>query len=120
MDNNTQSPKPMVTFYESKDPEKKEYLILIVGTDKENDSEFKDFRFVTGRTAAYEFIKGLVISETIDMVESKIIVEGQPIEKRKTAIEFMKYVLDGGLIEDPGFDIEDYFVGDYIKEQEEE
>jgi hypothetical protein len=32
----------------------------------------------------------------------------------------MKYVLDGGLIEDPGFDIEDYFVGDYIKEQEEE
>lgn len=108
----------MITFKDIKkdDPESKAYLILIVGFDEDGD-EFRDFDFITGRTEAYEYIKARV--EAIDLMESKIVVETDKIENLKPVLRFMRYVLDNGLIEDPGFDIMDYVTGDYDYEKDE-
>lgn len=101
---------PMITIHDDKEAEEKRYLILIVGTDEDGD-EFRDFEFVTGRTAAYDYIKNLV--EAIDLIESKIVVDSEKIGDMKPVLRFMRYVLDSGLITDPGFDVMDYVVGDY-------
>lgn len=105
----------MITIHKDNDPEIKRYLILIVGTDEDGD-DFRDFEFVTGRTAAYNYIKNLV--EVIDLVDSKIVVDSEKIEDMKPVLRFMKYVLDTGLIIDPGFDIMDHMVGDYDYDKE--
>jgi hypothetical protein len=102
-------PQSMVQMIDENDPEQKNYLILIVGTD-ENHNDFKDWEFITGRRAAYDYIKGM--AENIDLFESKIVVETAAVSTAKTVLEFMRYVLDNGLIEDPGFDIMDYVTGD--------
>lgn len=103
-------PTPLVTFHKPDDPETKLYLILIIGFDEEGD-EFRDFEFVTGRTAAYEYIRELV--ETIDLMASRIVVDTESISNTKPVAKFMKHVIDNGLIDDPGFDIMDYIPGDY-------
>lgn len=102
-------PRPLVEFVDPNAPKEKEYLILIVGTD-ENGDEFKDFEFISGRDNAYFYIKGLV--ENIDLYESKIIAANDIVNNAKPVVKFMKYCIDEGLIEDPGFDITDYLGGE--------
>jgi len=113
---NQQKPQPMVSFYNPEDQESKMYLVLIVGSD-ENGDEFKDFEFITGRKAAYEYIKTIV--SYIDLFQSRIVVETETINDTKPVIKFMRYVIDNGLVDDPGFDIMDYVTGDYTEEEEE-
>lgn len=113
---NNITPTPMVVFHETDSAESRMYLVLIVGTD-ENGEEFKDWQFIVGRKTAYDYIKSMV--ENIDLIESRIVVESETISETKTVLQFMKYVLDTGLIEDPGFDIMDYVVGDYDYEGED-
>lgn len=113
MDNvNLNKPHSMVQF---SDPSEKEYLLLIIG-EMPDEKEFRDFEWVTGRQSVYDFIKGLLDTDAyngiVSLTKSKIIVEGEPIESAKKLVDFIKYVIDNDLIDDPGFDISDYIVGD--------
>lgn len=90
-----------------KNPEEKQYLICISGKDGVEDM----WEIVTGRTAAYEFIKNNI--EFINLEESFILVESCTLDQRKSIYAFIKHV--GNLFED-NFDIEDYIKGDWSEE----
>ena len=94
--------KEMVKIVKS--PEEKQYLICIAGKDGGED----EWEIVIGRTAAYERIKNSIAY--IDLDHSFILVEGHPLEKRKSIYASMKHVEQ--FYED-NFDIEDYIKGDW-------
>ena len=98
-----------------KDPEKKEYLILLVGL-RGKEEEFKDYEFVIGRTATYELIKTLI--EDIDIDESYVLVEGVTLEERISVYKFMKH-MHMHFFQDDLFDIEKYNQGDEFEISED-
>lgn len=119
MENNNQELKPLfrkvgevkpVTEQSTKvtPASKREYLILYYATIDKGEEE-KSFEIVTGREAAYEFIKTMV--ECIDIHKSKVLVDTVSYNKAATVYEFMKYIGDKNFFNDT-FDIEDYNIGD--------
>lgn len=88
-----------------KSPEEKQYLICIHGYD--NDI----WNIVTGRTAAYEFIKEYI--EDINLEDSFILVENCNLNQRKSIYAFIKHV--ESFYED-NFDIDDYVKGDWSEQ----
>ena len=97
-----------------KDPDLKEYLILLTGLD--DTEEFKDFQFVTGRTATYELIKTFI--DNIDIDNSYVLVEGVALEDRISVYVFMRHMHIHFFQDDP-FDIEKYNQGDEFEIDEE-
>lgn len=99
--------KEMVKIVDNtkKHPEDRQYLICIRTKDFDGRD---DWEIVTGRTAAYEYIKENI--ESIDMEHSFILVESLTLAERKSIYAFMKYV--GDFYSD-NFDIEDYIKGDW-------
>ena len=108
---------PLVIFDDDKDPGKtKTFLVLLVGTD--GDDEYSYWELCVGRQAAYDLIKSFI--ESVDLINSYIVAEDDSIKNKKRVIDFLRYVLDSGKIEDPGFDPMDYVVGDYEYEDDKE
>lgn len=110
--------KPIVPFTidKKKDPEKRLYVVLYYSY--EDGEEVKSFEILTGRTNAREFIKNMI--DSIDIHESKILVETVAYEDALTVYQFIKEM---EVYYQDGFDIEDYNIGDYIeidKEKEEQ
>ena len=99
---------------DSKDPELKEYLILLVGLNGED--EFKEFQFITGRTSTYERIKTFI--DAIDIDASYVLVEGVSLENRVTVYEFMRH-MHMNFYQDDNFNIEDYNQGDEFEIKED-
>ena len=95
---------------EIKDPEERQYLLLYIASDDKGE-DIKSFEFITGRTATYKFIKGII--ESLDIHESKVLVETVTLKEIVSVYDFMKHI--SSLLED-NFDIEDYNYGDGIEE----
>ncbi len=105
---------PPAIIIEGKDPEEKMYLVLYIGTDDEGN-EIKSYEDIQGRTATYNFIKGMI--EFIDIYESRVLVETVVLAKALNVYEFMKH--SSKYINDPSFDIEEYNYGDSSIENED-
>ena len=89
-----------------KHPEERKYLICMRA--KSGSGAWDSWDIVTGRTAAYDYIKENI--DDIDMEHSFILVESCTLAERKSIYAFMKYA--GDFYED-SFDIEDYIKGDW-------
>ena len=95
------------------EPEKV-YLILIDGIDKEDDTKpYRDWELVTGRQAAYDYIKSMLENEyiIINVEESKIIVDSEKVKISDgvSIYAFMENMKENDKIIDyTSFDIEDY------------
>jgi len=98
---------PPAIIIEGKDPEEKMYLVLYIGKDDEGN-DIKSYEDLQGRTATYNFIKGMI--DYIDIYESRVLVETVILANALNVYEFMKQV--SKYINDPSFDIEDYNYGD--------
>lgn len=110
---------PAISFYNSLgkkvsspdviEPEELRYLILLVSG--EDSEENRTFEVIQGRIDAYEYIKSLIISESIDPINSFIMSNLTPLDEAVTIFEFMKYMKESGKITDnSNFDIADYVV----------
>lgn len=93
--------------------EEKKYLIFYIAID-DDGYEYKSFEMVTGRTAAYDFIKGMASS--LNMHESMILVEGVPLEDATSVYNFIIHIKQ--FMPPDSFDIDDYTVGDKESENE--
>lgn len=95
------------------EPEKV-YLILIDGVENDNEGKpYRDWELVTGRQAAYDYIKTMLENEyvIVNVEESKIIVssENVKITDGVSIYAFMKNMKENDKIIDyTSFDIEDY------------
>lgn len=107
-----------VTFKDEDKGKSSKFLLLLVGSDPQDGEEWRHWEIVTGRQEAYDTIKGYI--ETLDVVSSTITVEVETITQRKRVIDFLRYVLESGKIEDPGFDPMDYVKGDLVDFFEDE
>lgn len=106
----------------------KEYLLLteFVLSDDNAENE-RNFEFITGTTAdIYNHIKNMMFDGNVaglDIMHSYIIVDSPKvsISKRITIYKFMKNaIVTGKVIDESGFDIEDYFYEDPDESEEEE
>ncbi len=104
---------PSIITFEGKDPEEKMYLVLYIGKD-EDGKDIKSYEDLQGRTATYNFIKGMI--DYIDIYESRVLVETVTLVDALNVYEFMKQV--SKYINDTSFDIEDYNYGDSSIEDE--
>lgn len=115
--------KPLIQILDKDNPDGKRYLVLIVGVTEKGE-DFKSFEFITGRQTVYDYIKGLITADreygSIDIHESAIVITSDPVETAKPIYDFMKAMVMSGKIEDPGFDIDDYYVGEDVEEYNEE
>ena len=90
------------------------YLILIDGVESDNEGKpYRDWELVTGRQAAYDYIKTMLENEyvIVNVEESKIIVnsENVKITDGVSIYAFMKNMKETDKIIDyTSFDIEDY------------
>lgn len=105
--------------------QEKEYLLLLVFTADEYEDE-KTFEFITGTTSqAYNRIKQIMGKDNeccLDIKKSSIIVDSPKvsISKRISIYKFMKNaIVTGKVIEDTGFDIDEFYYedSDEIEEQ---
>lgn len=113
------------------------YLILLEGEYKDGDGEnYRSFEFITGRQAAYDYIKEILenmhddsdFEYLLDVSKSKIISEPPVItpdtpritlSNMLTVYSFMKIMREKGkVVDDSSFDIESFFDG-YMEEDEE-
>ena len=112
------------------------YLILLEGEYRKGDGEsYRSFEFVTGRQAAYDYIKDILenmndsdFEYVLDVSKSRIISEPPVITKDTpritlsnmlTLYSFMKAMKEKHkIIDESSFSVEDYFDG-YIEDEEE-
>lgn len=97
------------------DPEHKQYIMLYtdLGYDSDDANEFPlRWEAVTGRTSAYENIK--INSSVIDIDKSLVLVESVTIKDALTVRQFIDYLKNGDIINEEGFDINDYSGSEYI------
>lgn len=100
---------------EGNDPEDKLYIVLYTAMD-DDKTEYKSYEECIGRTATYDFIKGMI--DALSIYESKVLVEGRDITTAINVYEFMKHA--SKFINDPSFDIESYNYGDAEYGEEED
>lgn len=93
----------------------KSYLLLLKNYD--DDEEERDWQIVTGRQDAYEYLRRLIEAEAIIPDESYVLSGTTPFEEAITVYRFMRVMLDRNLVvEETGFDIEDYHSESYYPE----
>lgn len=91
------------------DPEQRQYVILVVDLVEE---EFNEWVAVSGRTNTYEYIKSHAY--TMDVGQSIVLTENVSLKDALTVSQFVKYLKNGDIVEDDGFNIEDFEDGDEI------
>lgn len=104
--------------------QEKEYLLLLVFTADEYEDE-KIFEFITGTTTqVYNRVKQIMGKDNeccLDIKKSSIIVDSPKvsISKRISIYKFMKNaIVTGKVIEDTGFDIDEFYYEDSEDEEE--
>ena len=111
------------------------YLILLEGEYKYKDGEnYKSFELITGRQAAYDFIKDILenmhesdyeymlyVSKSRIISEPPVITPDTPritLSNMLTLYSFMKIMRQQNkIVDDSSFDIEDYFDEDIDNEE---
>ena len=96
------------------DPEKRQYIILYTDLGyEEGDTEFPlRYEPIQGRTNAYESIK--VNAPIIDIDKSVVLVENVALKDALSVREFVQYIKNADMVEDDGFDIDNYSGSEYF------
>ena len=106
-----------------KTPNEKLYLVLLQGEFKDNENaEYRDFEWVVGRQRLYEYLRDLILNEEdvlIDIHKTVVISESVTINDYISMYEFMKTFKDI-VIDETGFDIEEYNIEGVSGFEEEE
>ncbi len=116
---------PGIVYVDGRDktPNEKLYLVLLKGENKNDERfDYKDFQWIIGRQKLYEYLRDLIRYEEdilINIHDSLVISETVTINDYISVYEFMKTFKDI-VIDDTGFDIEEYNIeGDIGFESEE-
>ena len=88
------------------DPEQRQYVLLITGYD--SDEEIYNWESITGRTRTYNFIVDNIDFYNMDPKKSFVLTANVALKDAITVEEFVKYIKNSELMEDDGFDIEEY------------
>lgn len=96
------------------DPEQKQYILLYTDLGFEGDDKEFPLRWESsqGRKSAYESIKAN--ASVIDIDKSLVLVETVALKDSLTVREFVDYLRNAELIEDDGFDINEFNGSEYI------
>lgn len=85
------------------DPEKRQYILLMTC-----DGDNYVWEAMTGRSTAYQYIVDNIDSMSILPDKSFILTENVPYKDSITMTAFIRYLKNGNLVDDDGFDIEEY------------
>lgn len=91
------------------DPERRQYVILMVGYDNEYEDDMFQWSSVTGRTGAYEFIK--MYAYVMDIERSIVLTDNVVFKDALTVSQFVHYLKNSQMVPDDDFDIDDYAYG---------
>ena len=99
------------------DPEERQYIILYTdlgyAEDEYGDTEFPlRYESIQGRKNAYESIK--INAPIIDIDKSIVLVETVAVKDSLTVREFVNYIKNADMVEEDGFDINDYSGSEYL------
>lgn len=91
------------------DPEKRQYVMLLY--DPYSEDHNTEWQSVEGRTAAYNYIKTHI--ELFDPKQSIVLTDNVALKDALTVSQFVKYLKNGDIIGDDGFDIEEFEMQEY-------
>jgi hypothetical protein len=90
-------------------PEERQYIIMMkCSTDLEDEAYM--WEAMSGRTTMYNYIVDNIDSLNIDPKESFVLTENVPYKDALTVEKFIKYLKNGDMVPDDGFDIEEYII----------
>ena len=96
----------IMKYKELSPPEQREYVLLL---EYHNNDLSNVFQGIIGRQETFDYIKSII--EEIDIEKSIILTETVQLKDALNIYEFMKEcILNGTVINDDGFDIEEYNV----------
>lgn len=91
------------------DPEQRQYVLMLYNpTDDDHPTEWQS---TVGRTNAYNFIKTHI--ELFDPKQSLVLTENVALKDALTVSQFVKYLKNGDIVKEDGFNIEDYEFEEY-------
>ena len=88
-----------------KDAEQRQYIILM---KCEGEQDVYTWEAMTGRTSIYRFIVDNIDELNFNPEESYVLVETVPYKDALTVANFVRYLKNGELVPEDGFDIEEY------------
>src|SRR5574344_1980193 len=88
------------------DPEKRQYIIMMKCCD--TDGDFYLWEAMEGRTTMYNYIVDNIDSQNIDPQKSFVLTENVPYKDALTVYQFIQYLKNADLVEDDGFDIDEW------------
>ena len=88
------------------DPEKRQYVLLMKCID--NNVEFYQWESMEGRTETYNYIVDNIDILNIYPEESFVLTENVALKDALTIAEFIRYLKNSELVEEDGFNIEEY------------
>jgi len=95
------------------DPEKRQYICLFYHDDDPDNHEWES---ITGRTNTYEYLVDTIDSNMYNPDKSLVITENVAFKDALTVTAFIRYLKNGNLVEDDGFDIDEYSYEDNEEE----
>ena len=109
MDNNTfivRDGKKVIDEIAPVDPEKRQYVLLMKCTD--NNTDFYQWESMEGRVTTYNYIVDNIDVLNIDPEKSFVLTENVALKDALNIAEFIRYLKNSELVEDDGFNIEEY------------
>lgn len=88
------------------DPEKRQYIIMMKCCDQ--DSDYYLWEAMEGRSTMYSYIVDNIDSQNIDPQKSFVLTENVPYKDALTVYQFIQYLKNADLVEDDGFDIDEW------------
>lgn len=88
------------------DPEKRQYIIMMKNINEDMDEY--TWEAMEGRSTMYNFIVDNIDSLNIDPENSFVLTENVPYKDALTVYQFIQYIKNADLVEEDGFDINDW------------
>ena len=101
-----QSGKKIINEIAPEDPEHRQYIIMM--KCYVNGDETYSWESMTGRITCYNYIVDNIDSLGISPTESIVLTENVPYKDAFTIADFVRYLKNSELVEDDGFDIDEY------------
>lgn len=101
-----QSGKKIINEIAPEDPEHRQYILMM--KCYVNGDETYSWESMTGRIECYNYIVDNIDVLGISPTESIVLTENVPYKDAFTIADFVRYLKNSELVEDDGFDIEEY------------
>ena len=98
--------KKIIEEIDPVDPEKRQYILLMKCTQSGDD--IFQWESMEGRITTYNYIVDNIDILNIDPEQSFVLTENVSLKDAITIAEFVRYLKNSELVEEDGFDIEEY------------